>query len=116
MANVLQLTSDQVKLLFNFSKGSLKVSDIKAWLRIHEIDLDLSSLGNDYKKKSTITEIYAIEEEDGANYDMENAGVFEKNVTELLLSAVTTFDEPEENPNIESCIWRKMRPRRSFSP
>ena len=50
MVNALQLESEKTKLLLNFTKGSLRVSDVKEWLRIHETDLDLSNLGNDKKK------------------------------------------------------------------
>ena len=102
--NALQLTSDQVKLLLNFSKGSLKVSDVKAWLRIHETDLDLSSLGNDTKKKNTTTEIHALENESGIDSDTVNDEVHEENATELLLSALADFDESEENLQSEGCI------------
>ena len=52
MVNALQLDSERTKLLLNYTKGSLKVTDVKEWLRIHETDLDLSNLGNDRKKSS----------------------------------------------------------------
>ena len=61
LVTALQLTSDQIKLLLNYTRGSLHVSDAKAWLRIHETDLDITTLGND-KKKAT-NEVHTIYDE-----------------------------------------------------
>ena len=36
LVTALQLTSERIKLLLNYTRGSLQVSDVKAWLRIHE--------------------------------------------------------------------------------
>ena len=36
----LQLSPEEVKLLMNFSKGSLHVTDVREWLRVHETELD----------------------------------------------------------------------------
>ena len=59
LVNALQLTSEQIKLLLNYTRGSLKVFEVKAWLRVHETDLDMSTLGNE-KKKNT-SEVHALD-------------------------------------------------------
>ena len=73
LVTALQLTSEQIKLLLNYTRGPLQVPDVKAWLRIHETDLDITTLGND--KKKTANEVHAIYEEN--NQDDENAMDFE---------------------------------------
>ena len=44
MVNALQLDSERTKLLLNYTKGSIQVADVKAWLRIHETELDISNI------------------------------------------------------------------------
>ena len=96
LVNALQLDSERIKLFMNYSKGSLKVADVKAWLRIHETELDMSVLGNDKKKsKHTYlmeTEIQHLEPEE--DYQTEDEPV------EMLLTALQNFEEndAEENP------------------
>ena len=65
----LQLDSEQIKLLLNFTKGSISTKDVKEWLRTHETNLNLNHLGKDGKdtKKMnatmlTETEILQTEE------------------------------------------------------
>lgn len=48
----LQLSPEEVKLLMNFSKGSLDVTDVKEWLRVHETELDFK-IGTKEATKST---------------------------------------------------------------
>ena len=85
----LQLNSEQIKLLLNYTRGSLQVADVKAWLRIHETDLDITTLGND--KKKTANEVHTIIEEN--DQDDENAPDYDGDQiqdddTELLLTTL----------------------------
>ena len=106
MVNALQLDSERTKLLLNYTKGSLKVSDVKEWLRIHETDLDLSSLGSD-KKKNAINYVsdehgtQEIQYVDAAEetYDPDE---FDE-TTEVMLATLAELDEsevPGEEPSV----------------
>ena len=106
MVNALQLDSERTKLLLNYTKGSLKVTDVKEWLRIHETDLDLSNLGND-KKKSAVnymseeSEVREIQYVDASDETYEPEDVDEP--TELMLAALAELDDPEvtgEEPSV----------------
>ena len=95
MVNALQLDSEKTKLLLNFTKGSLKVSDVKEWLRIHETDLDLSNLGNDKKKANT----YLLDKE--ATKEIQYVDIpqteneSEDEPAELLLANLADLEDPE---------------------
>ena len=95
MVNALQLDSEKTKLLLNFTKGSLKVSDVKEWLRIHETDLDLSNLGNDKKKANT----YLLDKE--ATKEIQYVDIpqteneSEDEPAELLLATLADLEDPE---------------------
>ena len=39
----LQLTQEEVKLLLNYTQGSLTAKAVKEWVRVHETDLDIKS-------------------------------------------------------------------------
>ena len=98
LVTALQLTSDQIKLLLNYTRGSLQVSDVKAWLRIHETDLDITTLGND-KKKST-NEVHTIYEEtvqeEGDVLDIEGDLVQDED-TEMLLTTLAEMSDGEND-------------------
>ena len=98
LVTALQLTSDQIKLLLNYTRGSLQVSDVKAWLRIHETDLDITTLGND-KKKST-NEVHTIYEEtvqeEGEVLDMEGDLIQDED-TEMLLTTLAEMSDGEND-------------------
>ena len=49
----LQLSSEEVKLLMNYTQGRLGQKDVKEWVRIHETDLDLKNKASDNNKKKT---------------------------------------------------------------
>lgn len=95
MVNALQLDSERTKLLLNYTKGSLKVSDVKEWLRIHETDLDLSTLGND-KKKSTA---YFLDQENAKEIQLmdipESDEDMETESSELLLTALADLEDSD---------------------
>ena len=96
MINALQLDSEKMKLLLNYTKVSIQVADVKNWLRIHETDLDISNLGNDRKKMSVN---YLADPEDAKEIQLIDAldvgDDDENDMADLLL---TTVADPNENP------------------
>ena len=80
----LQLSSEEVKLLMNFTQGRLSQKDVKEWVRVHETNLKLGSSGN--AKRST--QVMHVEEhsdiEDGEDGD---------NI-EILMGALDSLEEP----------------------
>lgn len=105
MVNALQLDSEKTKLLLNYTKGSLKVSDVKEWLRIHETDLDLANLGSD-KKKNAINYVTA-EHGRETHYDDVPDETYEidelEEPTEVMLATLAELDDPEasgEEPSV----------------
>ena len=99
LVNALQLDSDRIKLFMNYSKGSLKVSDVKEWLRIHETELDMSVLGND-KRKAKVTyhlddETTEINEVQHLKHD--DTEPEEEESVEMLLTALQDFDDTGGN-------------------
>lgn len=105
MVNALQLDSEKTKLLLNYTKGSLKVSDVKEWLRIHETDLDLANLGSD-KKKNAINYVTA-EHGRETQYDDVPDETYEidelEEPTEVMLATLAELDDPEasgEEPSV----------------
>ncbi|CAL1160076.1 unnamed protein product [Cladocopium goreaui] len=95
MVNALQLDSERTKLLLNYTKGSLKVSDVKEWLRIHETDLDLSTLGNDKKKSAA----YFLDQENAKEIQLmdipESDEDMETESSELLLTALADLEDSD---------------------
>jgi len=104
MVNALQLDSEKTKLLLNFTKGSLKVSDVKEWLRIHETDLDLSNLGNDKKKTNT----YLLDKETAKEIQYvdvpETENESEDEPAELLLATLADLEDTENAPENDPVI------------
>ena len=98
MVNALQLDSEKTKLLLNYTKGSLQVSDVKDWLRIHETDLDMGNLGNDRKKSSVnfLTDNDEAKEVQLMDIPEENE-VDDEEAAELLLTTMADLEEPNEN-------------------
>ena len=97
LVNSLQLDSDRIKLLMNYTKGSLKVADVKEWLRVHETELDLTVLGNDKKK---VTSNYMLDTEDAHEVQhVENSeepyGEEDESI-DVLLTALNDM-EPEQS-------------------
>eukprot|EP00435_Cladocopium_sp_Y103_P046298 s788_g13.t1 len=95
MVNALQLDSEKTKLLLNYTKGSLKVADVKEWLRVHETDLDLSTLGSDKKKTAT----YLLDKETTKEIQYVDATEVESETdaepTELLLATLADLEDSE---------------------
>ena len=106
MVNALQLDSEKTKLLLNYTKGSLKVSDVKEWLRIHETDLDISNLGND-RKKNAINYVAAEQDPRETQYDEVLDEIYAteelEEPTEVMLATLAELDDPEasgEEPSV----------------
>ena len=98
LVNALQLTSEQIKLLLNYTRGSLKVSEVKAWLRVHETDLDMSTLANE-KKKST-SEVHALDNDPQGllpdqDYNPDDEEVPEEGA-EILLNALAEMSGEDD--------------------
>eukprot|EP00435_Cladocopium_sp_Y103_P062865 s1179_g24.t1 len=99
MVNALQLDSEKTKLLLNYTKGSLQVADVKDWLRIHETDLDISSLGSDRKKTAVNYLVDPDEAKEIQLIDVQDEGeVDENDITDILLTTMADLEEPNENP------------------
>ena len=54
MITALQLDDGHIKMLPNFTKGDISVKAVKNWLRVHETNLNLGTLGKDKAKSSSI--------------------------------------------------------------
>lgn len=100
LVNALQLGSDQVKLMLNYTKGSLQLADVKSWLRVHETDLTLDHLGNDKDKKKVGTASGGATQ----NYYMHEAEVQKLEACEMdddepeldvLLSTIADLEDDE---------------------
>eukprot|EP00435_Cladocopium_sp_Y103_P034899 s429_g9.t1 len=101
LVNALSLDSE-VKQMLQYTKGGLKVTDIKEWLRVQETDLDMTSLGSEKKKQSgnyllEPDEVHAVQhvtEENDASEDDEPV--------EMLLTAIQELEEGAEDlPAVE---------------
>ncbi|CAK8994914.1 GRF-type domain-containing protein, partial [Durusdinium trenchii] len=57
-------SSEEVKLLMNFSKGSLHVTDVREWLRVHETELDFKISNKEAIKTTDKKGIYLAEHVD----------------------------------------------------
>ena len=51
--NSIQLNLEEVKLLMNYTKGSLHVTDVKDWLRFHETELDFRVGSKDPRRQES---------------------------------------------------------------
>ena len=63
LITALLLDDGHIKMLLNFTKGDISVKAVKNWLRVHETNLNLGTLGKDKGKSSSI--MYAEQERQG---------------------------------------------------
>ena len=89
----LRLSSDEVKLLLNFTQGKLGPKSVKEWVRVNETNLDLtktSATGNQDKKTNSV-----LLAEDG---DLDSADDYpdEDENLEILLNAIGDLDNAGE--------------------
>eukprot|EP00434_Breviolum_minutum_P025504 symbB.v1.2.022535.t1/scaffold2006.1/size92704/3 len=98
MVNALQLDSEKTKLLLNYTKGALSVTDVKEWLRIHETDLDVSHLGTEKKKSGTSTN-YMLDFDTASEIQLMDASEYAETEstepTEVLMAALADLDDEE---------------------
>lgn len=98
MVNALQLDSERTKLLLNYTKGALSVTDVKEWLRIHETDLDVSHLGTEKKKSGTSTN-YMLDFDTASEIQLMDASEYAETEstepTEVLMAALADLDDEE---------------------
>ena len=102
MVHALQLSSDQIKLMLNYTKGSLKLHDLKAWLRVHETDLDLSNLGVD-KKKVAVNYLFDDEQGESEVHHIQDPDAVEPEDEdfEVLLAAVNDLEGEDSETKVE---------------
>ena len=82
----------------NSTKGSLQGIDVKEWLRIHEPDLDMSTLRNDRKKvavnylmdSNEVKEVQLMDVPEETYGDSDDA-------TEIRLTAMADLEAPDGN-------------------
>ena len=85
----LQLSSDEVKLLLNYTQGKLTAKAVKEWVRVHEADLDWKAQGKASAKPHAATLVEGIEED----YDDEGPGEdTNSGELEVLLGALGELD------------------------
>ena len=124
----LQLSSEEVKLLMNYTQGRLGPKDVKDWVRIHETDLDLKNKASENKKKTDAVHYFEGDEVDPS--DNGEANPDGDTDLEVLLSAMqdlgdgtaigTTddedgvFDEGEAREVLATMIKEHSK-RRTFS-
>ena len=92
LVNSLGLDGDRVRQLLQYTKGGLKVSEIKDWLRVQETDLDITTLGSEKKKSSANymlepEEVHVMNHVQDAEEDSE-----EDEATEVLMTAIQELE------------------------
>ena len=102
LVNALSLDSEKVKQMLQYTKGGLKVTDIKEWLRVQEADLDMTSLGNE-KKKTTGHYMLEPEEVHAMQHIPEEHEVSDdEEPVDVLLTAFNELEDGgEELPSVE---------------
>ena len=95
----LQLDSEQIKLLLNFTKGSISTKDVKEWLRTHETNLNLNHLGKDGKDTKKVNATLLTETEILQTEETEEDG--EEPALDVLMAALGELSpgENEEEPD-----------------
>ena len=122
----LQLSMEEVKLLMNYCKGSLKVADVKEWLRVHETELDFKMASKESSKSSEKKGVYYMDPDDPPDHgpDAESESDYE-----VLLAAASDlgveaqsedyFDEDEAKEILATMVKDHNRygsgGKRSFS-
>ncbi|CAE7876438.1 unnamed protein product, partial [Symbiodinium necroappetens] len=87
----LQLTSDEVKLLLNYTQGKLTAKAVKEWVRVHEADLDWKAQGKTTTKPHAAMLMEGIAEDD---YEDEGPGDdTNSGELEVLLGALGELDQ-----------------------
>ena len=101
----LQLSSEEVKLLMNYTQGRLGQKDVKEWVRIHETDLDLKNKANGSKKTSDA--VHYVEGEDLDPNDHDETYLDNDEDIEVLLNAVQDLDDrvPTETTDDENGVF-----------
>ena len=95
----LKLSSDEVKLLLNFTQGKLGPKAVKEWIRVHETNLDLtrsSSTSNQDKKTNSL-----LLAEDGDLDSIDEYPNDDENL-EILLNAMGDLDDDDGKIEDES--------------
>ena len=95
----LKLSSDEVKLLLNFTQGKLGPKAVKEWIRVHETNLDLtrsSSTTNQDKKTNSL-----LLAEDGDLDSIDEYPNDDANL-EILLNAMGDLDDDDGKIEDES--------------
>lgn len=103
----LQLSPEEVKLLMNFSKGSLHVTDVKEWLRVHETELDFKVNSKEVSKNLDKKAVYfmgqpedeqseTIDDEDYQDYEVLLAAAEELGVSSESTEEVFDEDDAKE--------------------
>ena len=94
----LQLNMEEVKLLMNYTKGSLHVTDVQEWLRVHETELDSGLSSKDPSKTNDKKAVFLTEVAEGSEYQEAEENDGENSDYEILLAAADELgvDEPPE--------------------
>ena len=92
----LKLTSEEIKLLLNFTQGKLGTKSVKEWVRVHETNLDhltkttSSTTASSADKRASPLLLAEDEEiEHGTDYPDEDGDL------EILLNAMTSLDSDD---------------------
>ena len=90
----LKLTSEEVKLLLNFTQGKLGSKSVKEWVRVHETNLDLtkttsSTTASSTDKRASMILLAEDEIEHGNDYPDDDGDL------EILLNAMTSLDSDD---------------------
>ena len=115
----LQLNMEEVKLLMNYTKGSLRVTDVKEWLRVHETELDFRLSSKDPSKTNDKKAVFLTEVAEGSEYQEAEENDGENFDYEVLLAAAEDLgvDEPPEEfeeADAREILATMVRDHRSF--
>ena len=87
----LQLSSEEVKLLMNFTQGKLNQKDVKEWVRVNETNLKLGATGTSRRNNQVLHVEDASDQDDAEDSDS----------VEVLMNAMESLEDPIQDADAD---------------